>query len=152
MRIVVPTLGLSLWQPWAGVIARGWKDIENRSWALPPKYRTATVAIHAAKRKTDFEDDLETVARILGQDVQGLRQDDAVNAFGAVVGVMLFDGYTTKSDSKWFFGPCGFKIAQAIALPSPVPCRGAQGFFRLPDDVRQEVEKRLVASMAGRTG
>src|SRR5262245_18042005 len=40
-------MGLSLWQPWASLIAIGAKKIETRSW--PTNYR-GLVAIHAAKR------------------------------------------------------------------------------------------------------
>lgn len=51
---------LSLWQPWASLIAIGAKKIETRSW--PSSYH-GRIAIHAAKRRParndDFDDALE---------------------------------------------------------------------------------------------
>lgn len=43
---------ISLWQPWATLIATGAKQIETRSWAT--SYR-GPIAIHAAKRKVRKE-------------------------------------------------------------------------------------------------
>src|SRR5258708_5270609 len=43
---------LTLWQPWASLIAVGAKTIETRSWST--SYR-GPLAIHAAKRKPDTE-------------------------------------------------------------------------------------------------
>ncbi len=44
---------LTLWQPWASLIALGVKTIETRSWSTD--YR-GPLAIHAAKRRAKFED------------------------------------------------------------------------------------------------
>ncbi len=46
---------LSLWQPWASLIAWGAKEYETRSW--PTDYR-GKLAIHAAKRKPTYNDTL----------------------------------------------------------------------------------------------
>jgi len=49
---------LSLWQPWATLMAAGYKRIETRSWAPRGLRAGDLVAIHAAKRWTDDEHDL----------------------------------------------------------------------------------------------
>jgi activating signal cointegrator 1 len=41
---------ISLWQPWASLIACGAKPYETRSWAPPSAIIGTTIAIHAAKR------------------------------------------------------------------------------------------------------
>lgn len=41
---------ISLWQPWASLIACGAKPFETRSWAPPRELIGATIAIHAAKK------------------------------------------------------------------------------------------------------
>lgn len=41
---------ISLWQPWASLIACGAKPYETRSWAPPAELIGATIAIHAAKK------------------------------------------------------------------------------------------------------
>lgn len=46
---------LSLWQPWATLIAMGIKTIETRSW--PTSYR-GPLLIHAAKKRVNLERDL----------------------------------------------------------------------------------------------
>lgn len=40
---------ISLWQPYASLIALGAKTIETRSWAPPAQYLETRIAIHAAK-------------------------------------------------------------------------------------------------------
>ena len=46
---------ISLWQPWASLIAEGVKQTETRSWTPPRKIYGQRVAIHAAKRWTKEE-------------------------------------------------------------------------------------------------
>jgi hypothetical protein len=41
---------ISLWQPWASLIACGAKPFETRHWAPPRELIGATIAIHAAKK------------------------------------------------------------------------------------------------------
>ncbi|MGH9649939.1 MAG: hypothetical protein ACRD3I_05655, partial [Terriglobales bacterium] len=38
---------LTMWQPWASLIAAGLKDVENRPWAPPGKYIGQRIALHA---------------------------------------------------------------------------------------------------------
>lgn len=42
---------LTLWQPWASLVAEGVKTIETRSWKAPDDLIGDTIAIHAAARK-----------------------------------------------------------------------------------------------------
>lgn len=41
---------ISLWQPWASLIAAGAKPFETRHWAPPRELIGTTIAIHAAKK------------------------------------------------------------------------------------------------------
>ena len=47
---------LSIRQPWASLIVKGFKDVENRSWRTPIR---GEIAIHASASKTedDWDDD-----------------------------------------------------------------------------------------------
>lgn len=47
---------VTLWQPWASLIALGVKTIETRSWRPPAKYVGQTIGIHAAKRQVRLHD------------------------------------------------------------------------------------------------
>jgi hypothetical protein len=59
---------ISLWQPWASLIAHGVKTIETRSWAPPKSLLGQRIAIHAAKRRVSSDDPgfNDQVANILG--------------------------------------------------------------------------------------
>ena len=45
---------LSVKQPYSYLICSGIKDIENRTWKLPEKYKGERVLIHASGRRADF--------------------------------------------------------------------------------------------------
>ena len=47
---------ITLWQPWASLIAVGVKTSETRSWAAPQSLWGERIAIHAAKRLFLFKD------------------------------------------------------------------------------------------------
>lgn len=40
---------LTLWEPWASLVAKGYKKIETRSWKAPRELIGQRIAIHAAK-------------------------------------------------------------------------------------------------------
>ena len=44
---------------------------------------------------------------------------------------------------RWFFGRVGYVLRDVIALPKPVPCRGRQGFWTMPDDLARQVEEQI---------
>jgi hypothetical protein len=44
---------------------------------------------------------------------------------------------------RWFFGPIGYVLRDVTALPSPVPCRGWQGFWTLDADTERRVMEQL---------
>lgn len=56
---------ISLWQPWADLVARGLKGYETRSWNI--SYR-GIIAIHAAKKKLNSRDYGEVLRRQMLQD------------------------------------------------------------------------------------
>jgi hypothetical protein len=49
---------------------------------------------------------------------------------------------------RWFFGPYGWLMPERVAI-EPVPCRGAQGLWKLPPDVEAEVLRRYNESKGG---
>ena len=53
------------------------------------------------------------------------------------------DGAMPLQQLKWFFGPVGYVLRDVVALPEPVPCKGALGFWRLPTDVERAVRGQL---------
>lgn len=65
---------LSLWQPWASLIAIGAKQVETRSWRT--KYR-GPIAIHAAKV---WNQQIETLCKLDTSISSALRSDDEIRS------------------------------------------------------------------------
>jgi hypothetical protein len=111
-------LTLSIQQPWAWAIINLGKDIENRGWKYPPKYR-GEFLIHAGK-KIDY----------YGIDFLNSKFENIPEMFdiGGIVGKSKLIGVVTESSSMWFFGPLGLVLAESVSLPF-MPCLGQLGFF-----------------------
>lgn len=134
---------LSIRQPWAWLIAQGFKDIENRTWAT--RHRGPTL-IHAAKGMTGRE--YEDVANFVRSVNRALYlPEDSLNLIkllppedmerGGIVGIAeLVDVVpAAQRTSPWHMEGCiGFKLANARPLPF-TPYTGKLNFFDVPDDV-----------------
>ena len=132
---------LSIRQPWAWLIAKGIKDVENRSW--PTDFR-GRIYIHAGA-KFDTQAMLDNrlcpwLAEALIDDETGKQLDELhrnFNRHGAIIGeVDLFDckyQYDLMDNdfcSPWAeSGKYGFYLANAVLYDEPIPCRGQLGFF-----------------------
>lgn len=119
---------LSLWQPWADLVVRGVKRVENRPWRVVRHLRGPMLIHASASYKSSFE--WEAVAKHLGVE---LPAPEALPR-GGIVGVVTVVDCVTSSDDPWFLGPYGFVLEGARPLPF-VPCKGRQRFFYPPDDV-----------------
>jgi hypothetical protein len=116
---------LSIQQPWAGLVAAGLKDIENRTWST--RYR-GPVLVHAGKKV----DDIAMLDIKVGlHPAKGVRADLAISdsfPTGGIIGICDIVDCVVRHDSDWFQGPYGFVIANARAIPFQ-PCKGMLGFF-----------------------
>jgi hypothetical protein len=124
-------MALTICQPYAHLIARGEKRIENRTW--PTAYRGPLV-IHAGKSREWLN----------GEDTSSM-------AFGAVVAVVDLIGCQRIEDLKgawaehayangpwcWMFG------REMVVLKNPVEARGAQGLWKLTERTAAEVIELL---------
>lgn len=129
----LPALALTIRQPWANAIVRGWKDIENRTW--PTKVR-GPICIHcSAFNRKNFEEDSDSYLDVLHEHVHRLggvpieHQNLDGLTFGAIIGTATIIDCVTRHDSPWFFGAYGFVLADQQILPKPIPLSGKQGFF-----------------------
>lgn len=132
---------LTVKQPWAWAIARGWKDIENRNWPVPKFLLGEWVAIHASK-SWDSEG-LEGFCDIMDATGRGDPIYDCDDVRGAVIAVVRLEGDVLRHSSPWFTGPHGFIMRDAIKLPDPIGCRGALNFWRLPAAVDADLRAQL---------
>lgn len=124
---------ISVRQPWAWLLLHARKDIENRTWATD--HRGATF-LHASKGMTreeysDCLDFLQADPRL----ESAFRSLPAFDGFqqGGVIGEITITECVKKSASPWFTGPYGFVVREPKVLPF-WPCKGALGFFELPDE------------------
>ena len=121
-------IALSIRQPWASLILKAGKDIENRCW--PTKVR-GRILIHAAKGCT--RDELED-ALDFAEEACGTRYsvDLKTIARGGIIGSVEIVDCVIKSDSPWFVGDFGFVLRDPKPLPF-VPWKGQLGFFDVPE-------------------
>lgn len=105
---------LSIRQPWVHHIFFDGKPVENRSWATD--YR-GDVLIHAS-----------SVFDGKAAEKRSFQIDHPHAPFGALVGIVEITDCVTEMDSEWFFGPYGFVMTNK-RLVTPIPCKGALGFF-----------------------
>ena len=122
---------LSIRQPWASLILRGMKDVENRSWRTSFRGR---LFIHAAVTMTaaDYFDALHFMTLRFGRG-QALLMLPAKHNLprGGIIGSVTVSDIVSASDSKWFTGPFGW------VMRDPRQCefhstRGRLGIFH-PD-------------------
>lgn len=128
--------GFTLWRPMSFGIVHGTKRIENRPWAPPPWIVGRWIAIHGGKKWDDGYADM--VADIMHLDELPPAARDT-----GIVGLARVTGYVTESDDPWYIpGQYGWTLDQVAAFSEPVPCRGAQGLWRVPDEIRSQVLNR----------
>lgn len=96
---------LSVKQPWSFLICSGIKDIENRTWKLPEKYKGERVLIHAsAKLKSDLGSLLTYEQRLYiadhsSEEIKRMRTDDF--NFSAIIGSVRFVDCRISHQSIW---------------------------------------------------
>lgn len=125
---MTPKYAITIKQPWAWAIAAGYKKIENRTWQT--KFR-GPIYIHAGCALA-HADSIKTCSLLLrcrhGTDVPSV----ATLTRGALIATAeLAD--CGRFDDPWAdtFG-WHFRLANIIALDTPIPCRGALGIWKLP--------------------
>jgi hypothetical protein len=128
---------ISLWQPWASLIATNWKHYETRSWATT--YR-GPLLIHAAKRTEEcsFWFDQPEFKRHL--QASGIKQWNDL-PFGALVGlvnlvnVVRTEAIRHRLDKpelafgNYQDGRFAWKLEFVQRIACPIIYRGAQGLF-----------------------
>lgn len=147
--------GLTIHQPYATLIAAGVKHIETRSWATD--YR-GLVLIHAGKRwDEEVSGECATAQAFVEEDVgipgslevlwpvlcDWKRTLGAGLAIANLVDCRAMEEAPNAIEESWGgFGPgrFGWVFEEIRPLAMPVPCRGAQGLWDVPEDVLGQVE------------
>lgn len=150
----LPRRALTLWQPWAWLVAHGHKPIENRSPGFAHKSFRGWFWIHAGKLSDRDEKRVAngeaTDAWLAAHDFccqhnfLGMPAlDDASMHFGAIIGRARIIGVIEphpREPVRWHMpDQYGFILADATALKTPVPCRGYQAFWRVTASVLEQL-------------
>lgn len=150
---------ITIWQPWASLIALGAKRIETRHWRT---WHRGYIAIHAAKRWTREERDLCS-AWPFADYIGGHVLERGPLPLGAVVAIARLD-MCVSTDSltlderfpvhesafgNYAPGRYGWVLDEVVALPTPVPCPGEQGLWTLDLDTLNEVRAQYRAAQRG---
>lgn len=160
-------LALTVLQPFASAIARFGKDVENRTWLPGARLPVGGwLAIHAGMRDYPganldaFQvwfafaagshlsaDDADVAYEAI--QVAGAWRDRIVSdrcrsslphaEIVAVAQVAAFSDPAAKASPWAVPGQEQWRFGRVFALPEPVPCKGAQGLWRVPDDVAARV-------------
>lgn len=136
---------ITLWEPWATLVALGIKQYETRNWYTNHR---GPLAIHAAG-KGSFHNYYMKAAQtnIVAPD---LKIEDL--HFGAIVAVVeltscveitpqMIRQMTVKElmVGDWDEGRFAWKFENLRILKTPLICRGAQGFWNIPSEIRGQV-------------
>ncbi|CAB3754499.1 hypothetical protein [Paraburkholderia humisilvae] len=149
---------ISIWQPHASLLLVGPKRYETRGWRLPRTIVGTRVAIHAAKATRDL---IELAEYVSGRS-EGALAEEAFDRYlramlaagfrtagemprGCIIGSVVFKE-SVPSDQVVDHGHFGdfsagrfaWRADQPRLLPEPVPFRGMQGFFDVPDELFAE--------------
>lgn len=151
---------LSLWQPWASLLAHGKKRVETRGWAIPHR---GPLLIHAAKKWDRELADLCLVDPFASALTRLGCRPPVVSCplpLGAIIGrvdvqhcypterVRVGEEYGWEADKGVAYpvitpaelsfgdyspGRFAWVCKNPVAFPAPIPYRGFQGLFEVPD-------------------
>ena len=125
---------ISINQPWATLIVRGYKDIENRTWETNHR---GNLFIHASKQYEDDE---------ISQAISSYRLNPDDFPTGAVIGVVDLEDIVTEHSSAWFEGPFGWVLSRPEEVP-PTPYRGRPSLFELDTSVIRKSDAVNIADV-----
>lgn len=144
---------LSIWQPWASLLVAGIKAYETRRWSPPVDLMGQRIALHAARTEHGlriFCDQMVNASTAMHRWAAGLRlglpQVDLPH--GCLLGTAIL-AFALKTDSPlvagdlpqetalgdWSPGRWAWRLTDPEPLPEPIPWRGQQGLFSVPDHI-----------------
>lgn len=147
---------LTIWQPWATLVAEGYKPYEFRGWAFPASKVGQRIAIHAGARPTRKDEVRQLLLQLqsLSWRESGLARGPSIELLTkvlmapgslplssvlctAVLGLPIRDnllaqklGIPAVHDSdRGEHSSYGWPLTDIVKLQPFVPARGAQGFW-----------------------
>lgn len=164
---------LTLTPPWSGLVASGLKRVENRPRSIMRREDFGQpFGIHAAREIDEgVYEQILTPGRTFDDLWVGWEVDDEKTwppwyrlsrITSAIIGVATVDRMIDltkpnpdRSDgrwdldelfgdqARWVSGPICYVLRDIVALTTPVPCRGFQGFWTMPSDIEAAVQAQM---------
>lgn len=143
-------LALSLRQPLAWLVARGFKPLENRPWRAHVR---GVFLIHASSNRKPYPlPEADYIKKRLDW-AQWEDYQRAELAYGALIGAGVIqtcvdENTSYLTDRRFWLGPYALVVIKAHLFEKPIPCPGGQKWFtpRLDEAGREillrEFEKR----------
>lgn len=127
----VPALSIRV--PWATMIVKAIKDVENRGWA--PNYKGPLI-IHASK----------TIDKqALGHYADEYEWINGNLATGCLIGHVILDRVSKEQTSPWHMdGKIGLYLKDAVEWKNPLPWRGQPSIFWIDVGAVPEFDTRYL--------
>jgi hypothetical protein len=155
-------LALSVWDPYATLLAIGAKVYETRSWAPPMSVIGKRIAIHAGLSQEGLrilaaDQSLQratwTAMHAAGRDTAQCWHPGCVLAVGTL-GFQISTGSISATVGSgvppqefqfgdWSPGRYAWKMMDMVALSRPIPLIGRQGLFTVPFDIETEISAQM---------
>ncbi len=142
-------LGLSVWQPWASLIAARAKRYETRSWRPPVSLIGQSLAICSSQTEAGLLVSAHDLAlsrlclRRLGRHPLPMGTVVAVVTVAGCIGTTSLAarriGVRERLVGDWSPGRYAWRLDDIQPLAAPVPVTGSQRFFHLPPRVLAQV-------------
>lgn len=136
MTAYKPFPAITVYQPWASLIAYGFKEFETRGWPAPKRYLGQLIAIHAGRQWGDQEKDWDRVYRQLFPEIRAMPVPlgciVAVCRLVAVVPSAQLVGVINpreKATGNFDAGRYGWQLKVVKRAEPPIPARGQQGIW-----------------------
>ena len=156
---------LTLWQPWASLVAHGYKTVEYRGWPAPRSIVGTRIAIHAAARRPRMRevkpltyevmsDDARRISEAFGFDMPAIRTMCATTSLDdyprrcILATALLAESLppdrvaertgrdlASMSLDEIMLYSHAWRLEDVRMLPEPLFCTGAQGFWNAPEGV-----------------
>lgn len=122
---------ISIKQPWASLIAKGIKDIENRTWKCPKKYIGQRVLVHASYIRSDKDLSRDQNDNLTFNNLIYMVCPHYDLPRGAIIGSVLIADCVQNHPSVWAEKGCwNWVLKDAILFDHPINnIKGKLGFW-----------------------
>lgn len=143
---------ISIWQPFATLIVKGFKIFETRTWPAPRTIIGQRIGIASTKtlkpeQRAHFDSDE------FQRHYERLGLPETITEFshGFMLGTAVVDSVELMTEEFleevsleeqsygwWDIGNYAWRLTDPIEFASPIPVKGAQGIYEWKNDVQQE--------------